>query len=92
MQYAPSPDPHRSKLPCKKGSVLSPAYHQLTPPTDQDQALSKDSATEASAYLVQVIEHCGHFLDSAHDFLGIIGVFLAARDAAVQCHLPAKRW
>lgn len=86
-----SPDPHRSLPPGTEGFVPGPAHHQQAPPTDRSQPLSKDSACKG-AHLVQVIEHSGHFLDSAHDFLRIIGIFLAAWDAAVQCHLPAKRW
>lgn len=42
------------------------------------------------AHLLQVVEHGRHFLDSAHDLLGVVGVLLAAGEAPVQGHLPAQ--
>ena len=45
----------------------------------------------AVRHLLQMVEHGGHFLDSAHDFLRIVSVLLAAREAPVQGHLPAQR-
>lgn len=75
---------------------LHARLHSLVPPITsrprlQTQAQALLTATRGT-HLVQVVEHSRHLLDSAHNFLRVIGIFLATWDTAVQCHLPAKRW
>lgn len=79
---------HTPLLTRKAPSLVPPITSRPRPQT-QVQALP--TATEGT-HLVQVVEHSRHLLDSAHNFFGVIGIFFATWDTAVQCHLPAKRW
>lgn len=82
------PQIHTPLLTGKAPSLVPPITSRPRPQT-QVQALP---TTTEGTHLVQVVEHSRHLLDSAHNFLGVIGIFVATWDTAVQCHLPAKRW
>lgn len=103
--YPPDQNFHpksRFKLNCHhtqqiKGPTLAalrvPRFTRRPRPQAQGppQAPPRDASFGNSVvrHLLQMIEHCRHFLDSAHDFLRVVSVLLAAREAPVQGHLPA---